>query len=131
LDEEVIRNVVRDLAIRSPYAERAQQGRFTMEVENSTYDDAMVRVAGGPGGIPKMGKPPKPVKPAKPSKPLEWLVKKGTLVSPKLPSPPYTLLFLIAGKEVGRVEVKSPSVKRLRLTKVSNSGYKVLQDVKK
>lgn len=96
-----------------------------MEIQNSTSDDAMIRVAGGPGNIPKE-KPPKPAKPVKLAKPLEVPLLKGASISPKLPDPPLTLLFLVAGKEVCRFDVKS-TVKRLKLTKVPKNGYKIVK----
>jgi hypothetical protein len=97
-----------------------------MEIQNSTSDDAMIRVSGGPGNTIKPTKPSKPAKPSKPSKPVDVPLLKGALISPKLPDPPFTLLFLVAGKEVCRIDVKS-AVKRLKLTRVANDGFKIVK----
>jgi len=89
-----------------------------MEIQNSTSDDAMIKVTGGPGGISKG--PPREVQfPLKAGE--VWT---GQNLRPgSLPAFPWTVHFFA---RVNHTDVQSTTAaKRLTLTKVTNDGYKV------
>jgi hypothetical protein len=89
-----------------------------MYVENSTDDDATVKVS--PGGPPGTVKAP----PGRGVK--QMIVKSKKIKRFSLTSPfPCVVEFII---EAGSCEVSSPDIKHLKLTRAAKNGFKIIMN---